>query len=710
MCLFSKPWLYRFENILSKKYILDKKLFIFYTSIEYLKMEGIEYMQKFPHLSSPLTIGKYTFRSRMLASPVASPELNADGSVVEGHIRQFSCKAQGGCAQVTVGEVHVDNVYGTREHKPWSDNVDFTDLNSPYLKGLSDYAAAIKACGAVASIQLSHAGDNRYLLEEGDQNPIGPTGHVRADGTVITEMDEVLMDFTAESFANCAAFMQAAGFDGVQVHCAHGWLMHQFLSPRSNRRTDEYGGSIENRGRFPLRVLRRIRERVGPDFLLEIRISGAELLPGGLEPEDAAAFCKMTEGVVDLIHVTSGHYREPVFTRTFSSMFHKHGCNVALAEIIKKATSIPVIVIGGLNSPEFCEEVIASGKADFVVFGRQMFADPEFANKALSGREMEISRCLRCFSCFGGPMEENRKNGPPPNADGKLFVPQCTINPEYAAETLVRDMSKVDNPKSVLVAGGGIGGMYTALTAAQRGHKVTLAEKTGALGGLLKFAHFDGHKRDLEAFVETIAYRLDSEGVNILLNTEVDEEFLKNGDYQAVIAAVGSSPIVGKIPGIDGENVVLATNVYGNEEKVGKKVAVIGGGLVGCEAALHLGEMGRDVTVIEMRGVLAPDGYKLHRQMLMHLMEENNIKALTDSTCATITDSGVAIAGTDGNKSFVDADTVICALGMKPNRSEVEAIKKTAGNLEFYEVGDCVKPAKILEAVHGGYKTALALS
>lgn len=330
---------------------------------------------KYPHLLSPLTVRGITYKNRIFASPVAAPEINDDGSMPEYHVVQYLRKARGGCAQVALGEIPVDNVYANREHKFWMDHIDYTDYHSPFMKGFSDYAKAIHEAGAVACIQISHAGDSKYP-DKGDQDPIGPSEYTTPKGIHVHEMDEVLMEFTCNSFANCAAFLKEAGFDSVQIHAGHGWLLHQFLSPRHNHRTDEYGGSIENRSRFPLQVLKAVREKVGDDFILEMRVSGEEYEENGLGVQDTAAFCHMAQQYVDLIQVSAGDYRNPVRTKTFSSLFHDHGCNVPQAAVIKQSVDIPVIVVGGLNDPDMCEEIIASGKADVVAFGRQMFADP----------------------------------------------------------------------------------------------------------------------------------------------------------------------------------------------------------------------------------------------------------------------------------------------------------------------------------------------
>jgi 2,4-dienoyl-CoA reductase-like NADH-dependent reductase (Old Yellow Enzyme family)/thioredoxin reductase len=554
----------------------------------------------------------------------------------------------------------------------------------------------------VATIQISHAGESKFP-SPGDKNPIGPMGYIRDDGVEIVAMDKELMDFTCNSFATCAAFMKKAGFDGVQVHAGHGWLLNQFLSPRTNQRTDEFGGSIENRMRFPLMVLKAVRDRVGDDFLVDMRVSGAELVEGGMEVSEVAAFCREAQKYVNMVHVSVGIYREPVFSREFSSVFHEHNCNAELAAAIKAAVDIPVNVVGGVNSPEECEKLIAEGKADLVAMGRQTFADPAFAKKTCEGREKEINRCIRCFRCFPGPMEDV-KDMPPMDFmnDPRFDGPDCTINPEHNRILLLSDLPALTEPRKVLVIGGGIAGISAAYYCGLRGHRVTLAEKADKLGGLLHFSYFDHHKTDIKNFLESMIFRMNEVGTTVLMNTEVTPEFITSGGYDVVVSAIGSKPIKVPLPGIDGKNVIAGVDIYGNESAVKGSVAMMGGGLVGCETALQLAELGHDVTIIEMRDSLAPDGYNLHRKMLLKILEEKGVKARLNESCQEITDKGVKT-----DKGFVPADTVVYAFGMRSVSPQV--FRDAAAGLQYFEIGDCVKAGKIYEGVHGGYDVALAI-
>ena len=665
--------------------------------------------QFYPHLFTPLKIRHITYKNRIFASPVAAPEINDDGSMPEYHVVQYLRKARGGCAQVALGEIPVDNLYASREHKYWMDHIDYTDFNSPFMKGFSDYAKALHEAGTVACIQISHAGDSRYP-QEGDRDPIGPSDYITARGIHVHAMDEALMQLTCESFANCADFLKHAGFDSVQIHAGHGWLLHQFLSPRHNHRTDEYGGSIDNRSRFPLRVLKAVRERVGEDMIIEVRVSGEEYEENGLVVADTARFCQLAQEYVDLIQVSAGDYRNPVKTKTFSSLFHAHGCNVPQAEIIKRAVHIPVIVVGGLNDPAMCEEIIASGKADFVAFGRQMFADPEFANKAERGAPEEINKCLRCFNCFPGPMEDNAPPPPPPTGEDMppMMGPSCTINPESGTDIYLNAIGKAKHEKTVLIVGGGTAGLSAAVYAHDLGHKVVLLEKTADLGGLIRFADVDIHKTDIKQFKEDLISRVKNRNIQVRMNTEISPDIIAELQPDVIFAAVGSSPIKVPIPGINGENVRQALDAYYHPEKLGKKIAMIGGGLVGCETGLHLAETGHDVTIIEMRDELAPDAYRLHRVMLLDRLSKE-VKSFTGYHCTAITAGGVTAQAADGTETLFEADTVVYAMGMKANTDTVEKIRAMSGATPVVVFGDCDHADKIINAVKGAMDAVLAL-
>lgn len=373
---------------------------------------------KFPNLFSPIKVGTHTYKNRIIGAPIFCGPFATMPFLSDVLYHAMKARAEGGCAQVTVGETPVNFEYANKDPFP---PIDYSNYNDPAFIALSRIAKTIKQYDAIAMIEISHCGAARLALPE-LKNPIGPVGYMREDGAEVTAVDEAMMASICADFVCAAQFMKAAGFDGVMIHCGHGWLLHQFLSARTNTRVDQFGGTLENRAKFPTRVVQSVRDAMGNDFILEIRVSGDERTEHGMGVDEVAAFCKMVEGIVDSIHVSVGIYRDPILSGQFSSIFDPHGLNAELSAAIKQVVSIPVTVVGGINSPEFAEQLIADRKCDFVALARQLTADPAFAVKAEAGNEDDIARCLRCYKCFPGTLEGVM------NDLSTLFG--CSVNPE----------------------------------------------------------------------------------------------------------------------------------------------------------------------------------------------------------------------------------------------------------------------------------------
>jgi 2,4-dienoyl-CoA reductase-like NADH-dependent reductase (Old Yellow Enzyme family)/thioredoxin reductase len=651
-------------------------------------------MNEYPLMFEPLKVKKTVFKNRVFASPVTTDRIVVDGCPTDECINAYETRARGGFAQVTVTETFVDFDRAARHDH--SLDIVSPHLSVHHLESLAVLTEAIRVHGAVASIQLNHIGNVNHpsTIKDG-KNPIGPTGFVRPDGITVDAMDEDMMNIVADNFANACGAAKDFGFNMVMIHGGHGWLLAQFLSPLTNKRNDKYGGSLENRARFPMMVLDRIRAEVGPDFPIEYRISGAERVPGGLELDESSEFCAMIQDKVDLIHVTSGLYHNHVQSKAFSSMFDAHGCNLDLAAGIKRKVHIPVVAVGGFNHPQQIEAALEEGKCDAVALGRQQFADPEFVNKVLSGRTDEIAPCLRC-SCFN-PLASDPAKRP-------VMKPfECSVNPRSGRELRLQYAPRPIASRNVLVIGGGPAGMYAAITAAERGHKVTLVEKSNRLGGLLWFADVDCHKEDLCRYRESLKTRVAHLGVDVKLNTEATDDLIRFYHPDAVICAVGSVPAVPRIPGII-EYAAHATDVYRPETKIGKKVVIIGGGLIGCETGYHLVETGHDVLILEMMDDIARDAFPSHREALLPRLEKV-LKYKTGVTCTEIRADGVVTKDTVGKETVYPADSVFYAVGMKSKTDVVESLRKGAS--VFTPVGDCVKPAKVLEAVRAGMFAAM---
>lgn len=641
--------------------------------------------RKYPHLSAPIRLGRVTFRNRMFAAPTGATDITWDCCAGPGSRAFYENRAKGGSANVTVSElvVHPETDASHMLH---------LELQTPgSLASFTMTADAIRRHGAIPSVELSHSGQyaGTYLVDKEKKNALsqyGPCDGVRPDGRPVKALTREQIAAIVASYGEKAALAKRAGFEMVMIHAGHGWLINQFLSPYFNKRTDAYGGDLAGRARLLLEVVDAVREAVGPGFPIEVRMSGSELFEGGYTLEEGVEIAKLLDGRVDLIHVSAGSYQFGFFD-THPPMFSEHGCNVYLAAEIKKHVSTPVATVGALNDPAQMEEIIASGKADVVEMARALIADPELPGKVMEGRDDEIVRCLRCFVC----MAERPTTG----------TRRCTVNPQIGRE---QDLPPLParRAKKVLVAGGGCGGMKAAVTAAQRGHHVILCEKDGELGGILRSEQAIPFKREMYMLGLTLARQLEIEGVEVRLNTLVTADYVEKEGADALIIATGSEPIVPPLPGMDGKNVIIVNDYYLRKEECADTVVVLGGGLAGCECAIHLAEEGKKVTLVEMRPEVAPDANIRHRPILLRKLKEL-VTVHTSCTGLAVTAEGLLVRDAEGKEELLPAGTVICAAGQRSR-----ACDTLLDAAPFVRViGDAVRPSTITTAVYQGYHAGL---
>ena len=641
----------------------------------------------YPHLASPITINGLTFKNRILGAPMSNPELDPDCHMRKEDVAFHENRARGGMASVAIGLGIVDP-----DGRTHTKEVKLYDVMS--LPSLKEVTNAIHRHNCRAVMELAHGGKYAGARSHGDNTipkVYGPNDEINPEGLQVTHMTDEDIERIAGLFGQAAALCKEAGFDMILIHGGHGWLLAQFMSPSMNHRTDKWGGSLENRMRFPLLVVEKVRAAVGPNFPIEYRMSGAELIEGGYGLDEGIEMAKMLDGKVDIIHVSAGVHEDPsVFVLTHPSMFVEHGCNVYLAAEIKKHVKTPVATLGGLNDPAMMEGIIASGKADIVELARQSICDPYFPEKAFSGNADDITRCCRCFTCFYNYLTN------------RTFC--CAFNPVVGHELESFSGAPATTPKKVVVVGGGPGGMEAAITAAQRGHAVSLYEKNSRLGGQLLSEQYIPFKQDMYNFVKVLEGRLAKAGVDVHLNAALTPEQAAGLNADVVIVATGAQPIVPPIPGVDGPNVATLEALHQPVPALGQRVVILGGGLVGSECAIYLDGLGKDVTVVEMKDDWAADAYFMHKNAMKVYMESSKIQIHTNTTAKAITEKGLLCQTPEGEKLF-EADTILLAAGMKPDRRAVDDFYNTAPRV--FQVGDCIRAGRVVDAVSLGYYRAL---
>ena len=636
-------------------------------------------------LFSPITIGPLELKNRIVMAPMATHYADETGAVTERLKNYYLERARGGAGLIIVESGYIDPLGrgGTRRMGLHEDRL------IPGLKGLVD---AIHAEGTKISSLLHHAGRQIDVKNTRGQYPVSASSLPSGMEAVVPRTLKVHeIEGLVEAFGRAARRSLAAGFDAILIHAAHGYLIHQFLSPLSNMRRDRYGGTFSRRLRFLQEIVLRCRESVGKDYPLMVRISASEFIPGGITLKDGQKIAlRLEEWGVKAIHVSGGTH--DTVEMEIPPMAIPRGCLVHLAEGIKKAVRIPVGTVGKIMEPKMAEEILQQGKADLIAMGRALLADPEFPRKTQEGRFEDIRPCIACLQGCRDHLYQG--------------IPiACLVNPRAGMEAEYKiEPAKIR--KKVLIIGGGPGGMEAARVAALRGHKVTLAERENYLGGQFHFASLPDSKGEISVYLGYLSGQLKKLGVKICLNQEVTPEMLKEMKADAVILAAGGIPLLPAIPGIDRGNVVTAWQALACPEKVGKKVVIVGGGSVGAETAEFLVDRKKDVTLVEMLPEIAGDAEKVNRKVLLRSLGEKGAKVRVLTKAVAILEEGVEVEF-DGRKEILPTDTAVLATGVRPNDESEEALR--ALPVEFHKIGDCVEPRKAIDAIHEGFQVALQL-
>lgn len=607
---------------------------------------------------------------------LASFLIENDGSYSEKTIEHYRLRAAGGPAMIIM-EAHgvaPEGVVSNHQARIYDDR---------FIKDISRAAAVIKNEGCVPAIQIHHAGrqvPSRVI----NRKPFAPSSlpcpSIKGE---VEPLSIKGIEKIVTQFGDAAERAKAAGFELIEIHGAHGYLINQFLSGFSNEREDEYGGTTLKRSRFAIEIVREVRKRVGPDYPLSFKISAQEFVPNGLTTEESIEILKLLipEGL-DVIQISAGNDATPEWI--CQSMFMKQACLVESAAKIKSAIDIPVMVVGRINDPVIADEIIKEKKADLICMGRGLLADPELPKKAKAGRLEDIRKCIACNTC----MQSIFRNG-------KI---ECLVNPTLGREKELI-LKPVDKPKKVLVVGGGPGGLNAARIASKRGHSVDLYEKSSLLGGQLLFARKPYFKKELNQLLEYLLTQIKKEKVNCHLNHEITLKEISSIKPDVVIIATGSKPFMPPIKGINSRNVMTVPEILnGTFELKGENIVVLGGGSTGCEIALDLSQRRCNVTIVEQLPKIGAQIEAVTKKMILKGLKENRVKILTDHTINEITSNGIYVLDKNKKRYFIECDKLVVSTGNKPDE-KLSADLKNLG-IETYVLGDCVQVRSAKEAIY----------
>ncbi|MFC1886109.1 FAD-dependent oxidoreductase [Thermodesulfobacteriota bacterium] len=634
-------------------------------------------------LFEPGRIGTLEVKNRIIMSPMLTRTADSDGFIHEKTADYYVERIKGGVGLIIAQSSQAMRI-GRSPLRPgtWHDK---------FIPGLAKIADAVHRHDGKIAWQVLYHG--KLLMQWLDNIPrpwetrvFGPSAIPwHRTGTAPEEASKKDIEYMVDEWSEAARRVKDAGFDAVEIHGAHGYSLTQWLSPRDNRRTDEYGGSPEKRARFACELISRIREKVGRDFPIILRFSGADFVEGGITIEQSLIQAPLfVDAGVDALHVSACEEETPQWQ--FLSYLFPDGAIVHLAEAIKKAVHVPVITVGKIKDPRFAEQLLEAGKADFVAMGRALLADPELPNKAGEGRFDEIRQCISCNNCLANNY---------PN-----IGMACAINPALFREKEFV-IKPAASPKNVMVIGGGLAGMEAARVMAERRHQVSLHEKGSRFGGQFAIAARQPHKEGYQGFIDYQIKGMEKAGVKICLNKEVTMEAVNAAKPDVVVVATGAKPRVPDVPGADGKNVVQCNDVITGSAKVGNRVLVVGGRLVGMEVALQLAERGRSVALSTLH-LLGENGAPPQRHIYLELRNRlfnSGVQIFENSPVVEIREDGAYISF-HKDLVFLKADTVVLAVGAEPDNGLAEQIR--AGGYQLYTIGDCTEARDALMAVREG--------
>jgi 2,4-dienoyl-CoA reductase-like NADH-dependent reductase (Old Yellow Enzyme family)/thioredoxin reductase len=626
------------------------------------------------HLFEPFEIKGRRLKNRIVMPALASFLIEDDGSITDKTVEHYRRRAAGGPAMVIV-EAHAvseEGIVSLHQARIFDDR---------FIEGLSRIARVMKSEGALPAIQIHHSGrqtSSRVIKRK----PLAPSN--LPCPTISGEVEPLSLEGIQDiitKFGDSAVRAVQAGFELIEIHGAHGYLINQFMSKFSNIREDAFGGDTTRRARFAVDIVKEVRRRVGEDFPISFKISAQEFVPGGLDVTESIEILKLLVAAgIDIVQVSAGNDATPEWI--CQPMFMEKACLSDSAAMIKKELRIPVMTVGRINDPVVADAIIREGKADLVCMGRGLLADPEMPKKAQAGNLDDIRICIACNTCMESIFRRGRV--------------ECLVNPSLGREKEM-EMRPAEKRKKVMVVGGGPGGLHAGWVAAMRGHEVHLFERQSRLGGQLNLGSVTKYKKEILSLIDFQKKQVEKAGIHVHLNSEVTLETVKREKPDVVILSTGATPILPKVPGIERSTVIGLSEVLNGDPPEKKRAVVIGGGATGCEVAHHLAEHGSSVTIVEQLPKIALNLESITRKVLLVELRQQGVRFLTGHKLSKIEETGVLVTGEDGIESFIEADAVIIAIGNRPDNTLYEQIQPLG--IPLYQIGDCLEPRSAKAAI-----------
>jgi len=629
----------------------------------------------------PQRIGKLDLRNRIVMGPMGTGYADDKHAPTQILADYYEERAKGGVGLIICEHTISQPVgyWGPHAGEIFSDES---------VAGWKNVVDAVHKHGAKIAIEIGHMGRSTNKSNTGGLTPIAPSAvpcHINQ--SLVHEVTIEEIEQFKRDYLYCVNNAYLAGFDAVELHFTNGYFLAQWLSGRTNKRTDIYGGNIDGRLRLPLEIIRLIKKEIGPDFPLIARLASREV-NGGRDIEETKIIAKAFEDAgVDILDINSGSFSD--FDYEFPPYFKPQGFNLKDIEEIKKSVKIPVIAGGRIIEPRMAEQILLEGRADLVEINRCHITDPYWVKKAASGESDGIRRCIGCTRCIDEILPD------------KLV---CSVNP-FVGKEKAWSIKPTEKLKNILIVGGGPAGLQAAVVAAKRGHSVTLVEKTNQLGGLVKVASIPPMKWETSGLISSLTYEAKQVGVNIILGETVDVEFIEKTKPDEIIIATGSQPVVPNIPGIENENIINSVDLLSGQKWVGNKVAIIGGGMIGCEIADLLIEYNKDISIFEMTNQIGVDIWTAVKINIMKRLKAGHVKKNTSSKVLKFED-GVITYEKDGEVLTSEKfDTIVLAVGMKSENKLSKILDSK--NIKNIVIGDAINPARLQEVLASAVESTI---